>query len=82
MKYRKKPVVIEAVQYRGDNYIEIRDFTNGEARTNTCYDHLTIPTLEGNMKASVSDWIIKGVSGEFYPIRNDIFHETYEIVKE
>ena len=80
-KYRKKPVVIEAIQYIGDNYIEIRDFTNGEARTNTCYDYLTIPTLEGNHKASVGDWVIKGIQGEFYPVKPDIFEETYELAE-
>ncbi len=80
LKFRKKPVVIEAIQYVGDNKQEIIEFTNGTANTNTGYDHLTIPTLEGNHKANVNDWIIKGVKGEFYPCKPDIFEQTYEKV--
>ena len=78
-KFRKKPIVIEAIQYIGSNKQEIIDFTEGKAMTNTCYSHLTIPTLEGNHKADVNDWIIKGVKGE-YPCKPDIFQETYEEV--
>lgn len=78
MKFRKKPVVIEAVRYTGYNKRETIDFTEGTARTNTCHSHLTIPTLEGNHTASVGDWIIKGVEGEFYPCKPDIFAKTYE----
>ena len=77
-KFRKKPIIIEAVQYTGDNKRDIIDFTEGKATTNTCYSHLTIPTLEGNHKADVGDWIIKGIKGEFYPCKNDIFKLTYE----
>jgi len=80
-KYRKKPVVIEAVQYTGDNKKEIIDFSGRTILTNTCYVHLNIPTHEGNMKANVTDWVIKGVHGELYPIKNDIFLETYEAVE-
>jgi len=81
-KFRKKPVVIEAIQYNGDNTKEIIAFTTGErqARTNTCYSFLTIPTLEGDHKADVGDWIIKGIAGEFYPCKPDIFEKTYEAV--
>jgi hypothetical protein len=80
LKFRKKPVIIEAVQYDGSNAGEIIRFTDGKALTNTCYDHLTIPTLEGNHRADVGDWIIKGVAGEFYPCKPDIFKATYERV--
>lgn len=80
MKYRKKPVVIDAVQYTGDNKSEIIEFTVGHARTNTGYRHLTISTLEGKYKADVGDWIIQGVKGEFYPCKPDIFEATYEKV--
>ena len=79
-QYRKKPVVIEAVQYTGDNKKEIVEFTDGLALTNTCSTHMTIPTLEGDHKADVGDWIIKGVAGEFYPCKPDIFKQTYEEV--
>lgn len=81
-KFRKKPVVIEAVQYAGDNKQEIIDFTEGKAMTNTCHSHLTIPTLEGNHKADVYDWIIKGIAGEFYPCKPVVFSESYEKVEE
>ncbi len=77
-KFRKKPIVIEAIQYVGGNKDEIIEFTQGKAMANTGYSHMTIPTLEGNHKADVSDWIIKGIKGEFYPCKPDIFKETYE----
>ena len=78
-KYRKKPVVIEAIQWTGTNIVEIFDFV-GDA----CYftEGLFIRTLEGDMFAHVGDYIIKGVQGEFYPCKPDIFEETYEIVEE
>lgn len=81
MKFRKKPVVIEAIQYKGDNKQEIMDFVGEDCRTNTGYDFLTIVTLEGNHKAEINDWIIKGVKGEFYPCKPDIFEETYDKVE-
>ena len=83
-KFRKKPVVIEAIQWEGDIESEeaISDFSGGLviANDDPDPDHLTIPTLEGNMTASVGDWIIKGVNGEFYPCKPDIFEKTYELV--
>jgi hypothetical protein len=79
--YRKKPVVIQAVQWTGENNIEILNFCS------TCYitssgksKDLIVSTLEGDMSASVGDFIIKGVKGEFYPCREDIFDLTYETV--
>lgn len=79
MKYRKKPVVIEAIQYTGDNESEILTFAFGHAisRPNELLS-IRIETLEGDMIASVGDWIIKGVKGEFYPCKPDIFRQTYE----
>lgn len=77
MRFRKKPVVIEAIQYLGSNYNEIKKFCPNII-TNTCYSCLSIPTLEGRMKADVNDWIIRGVKGEFYPCKPDIFEQTYE----
>jgi len=82
MKYRKKPVVIEAVQYKNGNREEIIDFTNGTAKFFTRSHGLTIPTLEGEHVASPGDWIIKGIKGEFYPCKPDIFEATYDEVKE
>ena len=84
MKYRKKPVVIEAVQWSGNNLNEILDFMK-DKQPNYYEDDekklLTIQTLEGNMIASVDDYIIKGVQGEFYPCKPDIFEQTYEVVE-
>jgi len=79
--FRKKPVVIEAVQWTGENVKEVEDFTSstkvGYAEE---YDTLTIPTLEGDHTANKGDWIIKGVKGEFYPCKPDIFEQTYDEV--
>jgi hypothetical protein len=82
MKFRKKPVVIEAVQWTGgyESIKDLIDFNNSGllwtyVEANQCIE---IPTLEGNMYASVGDWIIKGIKGEFYPCKPDIFEATYE----
>lgn len=79
MKYRKKPVTIEAVRWTGDNRKEIYDFCS-DAYTANC--SLYIKTLEGVHIAREGDYIIKGVHGEFYPCKPDIFEETYEEVTE
>ena len=80
-KFRKKPVVIEAIQFDGseEGAQDIDKFVgqNLEARDR----QLIIPTLEGDHRASVGDWIIKGVKGEFYPCKPDIFDATYEAVE-
>lgn len=76
--FKKKPVIIEAVQFTGDNVDFIKEFTN--YNSSICNGELNIHTLEGNMIASVGDWIIKGVKGEFYPCKPDIFESTYEEV--
>jgi len=81
MKYRKKPIIIDAIQYT-DNADEIIKFTNNKAMMVTGLSYMVIPTLEGNHSASVGDWIIKGVKGEFYPCKPDIFDMTYEKVEE
>lgn len=80
MKYRKKIVVIEAIRFTGSNYEEIREFIG----QNTLYSDssIVITTLEGDMVAQKGDYIIKGVQGEFYPCKPDIFKETYEKVEE
>ena len=76
-QYRKKPVVVEAVQWTGENYDEIVEFTRSKAKL-YCRS-LVIPTLEGDHFASKGDYIIKGVAGEFYPCKPDIFEQTYEM---
>jgi hypothetical protein len=84
MKYRKKPVVIDAIKWTGDNWDELELWCPYGL---TCQRDIgskkyviVIDTLEGRMRADVGDWIIKGIKGEFYPIKNDIFLETYEKV--
>tara|TARA_R110000868_G_scaffold14426_4_gene67242 strand:+ start:40558 stop:40845 length:288 start_codon:yes stop_codon:yes gene_type:complete len=93
-KFRKKPVVIEAVQWNAElkNFDEImnfmQDFHGNKLNYENAEEHayksknLSIKTLEGIMTASNLDWIIKGVSGEFYPCKPDIFELTYELVNE
>ena len=79
-KYKKKPVVIEAIRFTGSNYKEIREFIG---KNTLCSDlSIVIQTLEGDMVAQKGDYIIKGVHGEFYPCKPDIFNETYEVVSE
>lgn len=86
-KFRKKPVVIEAIQWdgkahsalmigalAGNDLEQTGSFATGDAA-------MIIPTLEGNMKASIGDYIIKGVKGEIYPCKPDIFEATYEAVE-
>ena len=79
MKFRKKPVVIEAIHWNGTNREEIHDFIDGFSG-NSGADGILIRTLEGDHIASVGDWVIRGVAGEFYPCKPDIFHATYEPV--
>jgi len=83
-KYRKKPVVIEAVQFT-NNTAEILEFCGGDAyiATKDENDNMTllITTLEGSRLAIKGDWIIKGIKGEFYPCKPDIFEATYEKVE-
>lgn len=96
MRFRKKPIIIDAIQFTGDNLMEIAEFMgisrwglqvsvdavlrmDGNYGENT---HIHIPTLEGTMTANCGDWIIKGVNGEFYPCKPNIFERTYEKVEE
>ena len=77
MKYRTKPCEIEAIQWTGKNYNEIEKFVGDSLaksyplrKTNK---NVIISTLEGNMRASINDYIIKGLRGEFYPCKPDVF---------
>lgn len=81
-KFRKKPVVIKAIQYTGRNVTAIQGFTHGQAGVLTHGDDsiFAVDTLEGTMVIDIGDWIIKGVKGEFYPCKPDIFEMTYEAV--
>ncbi len=81
-RYRKMPVEIDAIHFTGREVVgEILEFTDWKAQaTGSGHDNIwiEIPTKEGVMKASPGDWIIKGVKGEFYPCKPDIFAATYE----
>ena len=83
MKFRKKPVVIEAIQWDGKNIDAVRAFMKPHypGWGYPTPSHLSIRTLEGDLRADVGDWIIKGVKGEFYPCKPDIFEQTYEPVE-
>lgn len=79
-KYRKKPVVIEAVQFvKEDIEMDLAKFLRFSERPHYREGNdLIIRTLEGDMRATPGDWIIRGVAGEFYPIKDQIFREIYE----
>ena len=80
MKFRKKPVVIEAVQFMGTNHEEIGFFAGRDVSLEGGV--LFVRTLENRrLEADVGDWIIKGVKGEFYPCKPDVFAATYEPVE-
>ena len=78
-QYSKKPVIIDAIQWTGKNYVEIFDFCDKSYMNDS---ELRIQTLEGSMIASIGDFIIKGIKGEFYPCKEDIFNLTYDLVEE
>jgi hypothetical protein len=93
LKYRKKPVEVEAVQLLWKNWSEICDFVgvgklidgkpegfNPDGDLNKI--GLRIPTSEGVVRAVEGDWIIKGIEGEFYPCKDSVFQKTYEEVKD
>ena len=90
MKYRKKPVVIEAIQFETNNEVGspnmdklVNWMNQGKDKMVAWHNgtNIFIQTLEGEMQANVGDYIIKGVKGEFYPCKPDIFEMTYEIVE-
>jgi len=81
MKYRKKPIIIEAIQWNGNNWEELEEFGNERDIISNPDGTLTIATLEGNHIANKGDWIIKGIMGEVYLCKPDIFKKTYEEVK-
>ena len=96
MKFRKLPVEIEAMQFDGLNTDKLLDWiephfadSNAEDVWGTVIDpnvsalsYFTIETLEGTMRAEPGDWIVRGVMGEFYPVKPAIFEQTYEAVTE
>jgi hypothetical protein len=89
VKFRKKPVVIEAWQFNGEDGTDWPEWLHDYGTTDgaVCYwdanpiPHISIPTLEGRMIANRGDWIICGIKGEVYPCKPDIFEATYELVE-
>jgi hypothetical protein len=83
-KYRKKPVVVEAMQYTGKrgNAAAIMAWAGVDSISEDLTGGLEIDTLEGTMRANVNDWVIRGVKGEFYPCKPDVFAATYEPAHE
>jgi hypothetical protein len=90
-KFRKKPVVIEAHQITGPDQQGLEElaywcggvaFANKKPGERWSDSHILIPTLEGEHRANIGDWIIRGVKGEFYPCKPDIFAQTYEAVED
>jgi hypothetical protein len=84
MKYRKKPVVIEAFQFSGRR--DAPGWPDGWLKTETEVvpngERFFVKTLEGYLLVTAGDWIIKGVKGEFYPCKPDIFEKSYELVRK
>lgn len=78
MRFKRKPIEIDAIRWDGTNTDEVRDFCGWD-----CWESqiLYIHTLEGKMEAKVGDWIVKGIAGEFYPVKPDIFDQIYEAAK-
>ena len=85
-KFRKKPVVVEAIQFTRNTWDDVKEFTGHKAMNYRCEKmiggkaYCDISTLEGVMKATEYDYIIKGVNSEFYSCKPDIFEKTYEKV--
>ena len=80
MKYVKNPIEIEAIQWTGENLTEIKAFCTYENGIEMCFkngEYLWIQTREGQLKAQVRDYIIKGIEGEFYPCAESIFRKSY-----
>lgn len=84
MKYRKKAVSVEARQLNLANIDQIAEWCKGfvKRREDNFEPSIQIMTLEGVITARLNDWVIKGVAGEFYPCRDDIFQKTYEVINE
>lgn len=76
--FKKRPITVEARQFSGKNYIDLRNWMmKYDCPVYASEDQIVIETLEGEMTASIGDWIIKGVRDEFYPCKPDVFEQTY-----
>lgn len=93
MKYRKKPIIVDAVKMLSCGFAETPEWVTNALSENRIYysnvfntncikDGFIVQTLEGNMKGNIGDYLIKGVDGELYPCKGDIFRKTYELMEE
>lgn len=95
VRYIKRPIVIEAIRITESNIDEVKEFINNDDQVSMpFFDNISHPkekpklvmwhihTLEGVMRADIGDWIIKGIKGEFYPCKNDIFEASYYLYEE
>ena len=85
MKYRTKPCEIEAIQFTRNNFEELIKFTEDNAKNFHCFADIfycNINTLEGEMTATEGDYIIRGLRGEYYPCKPDVFEKKYEAIGE
>lgn len=79
----KRPIQVTALQWNGDNYADVGAWMGPDAShvTSLLDGHLRIHTLEGTMTVNPGDWIVRGTKGEYYPVRGDIFRDTYDVVE-
>lgn len=86
MKYRKKPLIVDAIQFDGYNHDELSVFSEGSCRSckpwKSDYSYIEVKTLEGTMEGTIGHWLVRGIEGEFYFCHPDIFNKTYERVEE
>lgn len=80
--FRKKPITVEAIRWTGNNDADILRFVESGCTVYHIRGIVHIPTLEGLMEARIGDWIIKGIKGDFYPCKDDVFRASYESVSE
>jgi hypothetical protein len=79
-KYRKKPIIIEAIKLEKDNLSETAQWCKGYISLESGFYKLSIPTLEGTMDCHLGDYVLKGMVGEFYPCKKEIFEASYELL--
>lgn len=82
MRFIKKPIPVEAIQWTGKNFDEIHEFVTNKPIFITGSNEIILSTLEGDMRAPEGSWIIRGPMGEYYPCRREVFEETYEPVED
>lgn len=82
MKFRRKPVEVDAIQWKGNNQDEVSEFIGGTVTVNPKYDTLTFETPQGNPAVRVGSWILRDNDGTFYSTKNEIFLMMYEPVND